>query len=402
MRLQLRTQARTTPPIDGGARQFTYDTGRAYGTFEPPGEGSNRSSPMSIEGPTERDAGPKPDRSGSPGAIINLTNTVLGGGISLISLPLACKRVGVLLLPAFEVASFAASAYTCHLLVVTAEKNGQNSYASLGQRLFPGRLSLVVPCLICLGNFGVCVALLETFADVIPPLLAFSGPGDFLVSRTMLLVLVTAGLLVPVVLVRNITGFIVCSLLASTAAACFAAYGTISGIRSIMPGGAQYPISTEDVSGLHGDFPSLQDLLSGISIMTCSWPCQFNVLPIYTTLQDPTVGRMRRVIVASMGIAAVTYILFGVFAYLRHLDATTGDTLADFDDSTAGQILRVAVVAALILTFPLFVFEASHNLDIVVPALCAMCCGSTEDGAKDGPQRRSVHDSRRGDRHRCT
>jgi len=75
---------------------------------------------------------------------------------------------------------------------------------------------------------------------------------------------------------------------------------------------------------------------------------------------------MKFVIVTSMLIAVTCYVLFGVFAYLRSLEATTGDTLADFDDTLTGQILRVSVVFALVLTFPLFVFEGAHNIDVLL------------------------------------
>jgi len=300
------------------------------------------------------------------GAIFNLTNTVLGGGISLISIPLAAKQVGVVVMPLLEMCSFLVSCYTCHLLVVCSVTSGEDSYAKLGRR-YLGRLSFLVPIVIVLNNLGVCVAFLEVFADVIPPLLQ-GHTTFFLFQRTWLVVLVTGLLLFPVALVRNITGFVVASLIATAACTIFAIYGITLGVESFFPGGAVYPYlqgnsSAVSISGINTAAPGLNTVLSAVGIISLSWTCQFNVLPIYGGLRGATVPRMRVVIVVSMLIAVCSYILFGCFAYLRILQATTGDTLADFDDTPVGQVLRVSVVVALVLTFPLFAFEAAHNLE---------------------------------------
>eukprot|EP00656_Telonema_subtile_P006860 TRINITY_DN13191_c0_g1_i2.p1 TRINITY_DN13191_c0_g1~~TRINITY_DN13191_c0_g1_i2.p1 ORF type:complete len:114 (-),score=33.37 TRINITY_DN13191_c0_g1_i2:73-414(-) len=89
----------------------------------------------------------EPIKSGIPGAVFNLTNTVLGGGISLISLPLAAKKAGIVVMPTIEVISFGANCFTCYLLVVTAHHSGEKSFSSLGKR-FLGRAHMLVLSLI--------------------------------------------------------------------------------------------------------------------------------------------------------------------------------------------------------------------------------------------------------------
>ena len=59
----------------------------------------------------------------------------------------------------------------------------------------------------------------QVFADVLPPMLqdaVGNGAGSFLVDRSSLLVLVTLLLLIPVVMVRTISGFILASLVRSS------------------------------------------------------------------------------------------------------------------------------------------------------------------------------------------
>jgi hypothetical protein len=79
-----------------------------------------------------------------------------------------------------------------------------------------------------------------------------------------------------------------------------------------------------------------------------------------------------------------------VFNFCRILDRTTGDALADFDDSLVGRILQGVMCFAIVLTFPLFAFEAAHNMEALLfgapPPLAAT--GST--GSHGGPWRLST------------
>jgi len=300
-----------------------------------------------------------------PGGICNLLNTVLGGGISLISLPLATYKAGVIWMPTFELISAIATSYTCYLLVVAADRLSCESYADLGLRCF-GRAAVVVPILICLNNFGVCVAFVEVFADVVPPLVSSAGVHIFILSREVLIAMLIIVLAIPVLIVRSINGFVVPSLIATVISATFVIYGIVSGASSIAPKGNHHPISDQLVAGIDGGAPSVSNMLSACAIISLSWTCHFNVLPIFITLQNRTTQQMRTIIVFSMGLAGSVYVLFGLFAYFCFLSDTTGDTLADFSQKSVGQVLRVFVVGSLCLSFPLFALEAAHNLDNLI------------------------------------
>ena len=98
--------------------------------------------------------------------ILNLSNTLIGGGIAYIALPLATKQVGVAGILAMLLACFFANSFTCFLLVKSAVLTGQATYFELAGTL--GNWKHGVTTFIFLNNLGVCVAFLETFSDVFP------------------------------------------------------------------------------------------------------------------------------------------------------------------------------------------------------------------------------------------
>ena len=161
------------------------------------------------------------------------------------------------------------------------------------------------------------VAFLDVFADIVPPLLNTAAAFQsltFLTSRTVLLIIATLCLLVPVVTTKAISGFIIASLVSSVCAIVFATHGAVLALVQAPVGSS--PVETFPLHNPANISPT--SIFSALSIIPLSWTCQFNVLPIFNCLKNATVQRMRTVIVCSMLIAVSTYILFGLAAYERY------------------------------------------------------------------------------------
>ena len=67
--------------------------------------------------------------------VLNLTNTLLGGGIAFVALPLATKEIGVPGIIGLLVLSGFVNSFTCNLLVKSANLTGHNTYFLLAGTL---------------------------------------------------------------------------------------------------------------------------------------------------------------------------------------------------------------------------------------------------------------------------
>jgi amino acid permease len=105
-----------------------------------------------------------------PGAIFNMSNSILGGGISLLALPSAVAAAGPALFVVLLVGSGVATILSAQLLAEAAEHAGVTSYDALGATALGKVGSTAVMVFIFLNNFGVCISFLQGFGDVVPEL----------------------------------------------------------------------------------------------------------------------------------------------------------------------------------------------------------------------------------------
>ena len=85
----------------------------------------------------EIDGTPKKDKEGASflSGVLNLTNTLLGGGIAFVALPLATKEIGVPAIICLLVCSGFVNAFTCNLLVKASNLTGHDTYFKLAGTL---------------------------------------------------------------------------------------------------------------------------------------------------------------------------------------------------------------------------------------------------------------------------
>ena len=320
-------------------------------------------------------------RGGLRGAVFNLANTILGGGISLISLPIAVTSIGLPLFPVIELVVFALNVYTCGLLVFTARalaasggEHGPPTYQNLARVCLGRRGGLVAPLFILLNNFGVMVGALSVCGDVFAPMVQL--------PRAPTLLIATAVMLPAAVMVTEIGSLRLVSLLSlAFVGGLVACVAGVAVTTCLLPGSEHYPLAAQPLAGVPGGAPVTWDgVLSGATIVCLSFTCHFNVLPIYRGL-DPAVrpSMVSRVIFPSNLVGVVCYIFFGVFAYIAFLSGVDDDILSNLAAAPApwsavAAVVRILVVLGLALSFPLFSIEAAHEAVYLAKAMRILLC----------------------------
>jgi amino acid permease len=305
--------------------------------------------------------------------VLNLTNTLLGGGIAFIALPLATKQVGVPLMAGLVILSMVANIFTMTLLVKCAEMTGKGTYFELGDAAL-GKWRHLVTVFIFLNNFGVCVAFIATFGDVFPEI---NWGVEFLASRANCVIVITLVLLLPMLTLKNLDSLRFLS--ACSIVLCLFFVGIVV-------------VSAADVHGpppvVHvGSETTFVGFLQALSVITLAFTCHYNVLPIRTESCRPT--DIRAIVNVSTAAVSVLYCVVGALAFYCHPD-TKGDILSDFSTTIGGidpstffvpahsnthahlgaatTVARLGVAIALMLTFPLIASEGVHCAGALVQA----------------------------------
>lgn len=304
--------------------------------------------------PREEDEMAEPEEEGGTAmsGTLNLSNTVFGGGIAFVALPLATKQVGVAGIVVLLLASCLANSFTCMLLVKSASLTGRKTYFGLASKL--GIWKHGVTLFVFLNNLGVCVAFLDTFGDVFPQVMA---KLSLVLDKTVCVLAVSAMLVLPMVGLKSLNALRYLS--AFSIVLCLYFVGMVIGTFATRSG----PLPSAQATTFLG-------VLNSLSTATLSYTCHYNVLPIWAGLKNK--GEMRRVVHQSMVSGTVAFCICGPLAFYCH-PGTIGDILSDFRSSSDGVspafLGQLAVALALFFTFPLIAFEGVHCAHSLVLAL---------------------------------
>jgi amino acid permease len=349
--------------------------------------------------------------------VLNLSNTLLGGGIAFIALPEATKQVGVTLLCVLIMSSMVVNAFTCTLLIKSAEISGKATYFELAGAAL-GKWSHLVTMFIFLNNLGVCVAFIATFGDVFPEI-KWHGAAHFLSQRLNCVIAVSVVLLLPMLTLKNLDSLRFLS--ACSIVLCLFFVSIVVASASEVRGTPPAAPATTFVS-----------FLQALSVVTLSFTCHYNVLPIrngtthythtilihctavltHTALIHCTATHythtiliglrrpagIRTIVNLSMACTSVlfcigtvqhtlctlysytmacTSVLFcivGALSFHCHPD-TTGDILSDFNTAVWGSsaakpnsglhdatfAARLGVCSAMMFSFPLIAYEGTDE-----------------------------------------
>ena len=233
-----------------------------------PQHGADASTPLL---PNHSTSPPHTPSSSLLSGTFNLTNSLLGGGISYIALPLAFSQVTFFPFLVLLFLSAVANIFSCHLLVKSEVLTKGSTYFELADRSLGSFYKHLVTAFIFLNNAGVCVAFLSTFGDTFPSILA---KVHIHVSKESCVALVTLIVLLPTVILKDVHSLRHLSFLSIVLCLYFALLVVCTFFTS-----APSPLPSPAA-------PTFFGCLDALAAVTLSYTCQFNVLPIKEGLKD--------------------------------------------------------------------------------------------------------------------
>lgn len=307
----------------------------------------------------EASAGSRAKGSSLLSAILNLLNTVVGGGI--LSLPFAFRSCGVAVGAAY-ILVFGAASWLGSLLLLDAMRYrpGARSYEDLA-RLSIGRGGARAYNFAALVNcYGACVSYMVAAADVIPPLLAEMGHD---LGRSPVLIALTAVIIFPLSALRDISALQYASGVAILIYLAFAitlvclAWGGASA-----PAALQAPSDAVASSALFKPDPA--GWIRAIPICAFAFVHQTSVFPVYQELSEQSRRRMGTAVAAAIIAATALYLVAAFAASARFGEGIRGDILLNLAaiDSTSVRVVRLAFGLSLCLTYPVLHFPARRVL----------------------------------------
>eukprot|EP00301_Raphidiophrys_heterophryoidea_P003541 c11594_g1_i2.p1 GENE.c11594_g1_i2~~c11594_g1_i2.p1 ORF type:complete len:449 (+),score=91.23 c11594_g1_i2:1014-2360(+) len=294
-------------------------------------------------------------------SILNLTNGILGAGI--LGLPYACSRSGFILFSILLVAMGIVVDYSLSLLLQCCRFVNKFSYEELGLQAFGPRGPIIVGIAILVQNMGAMVSYLVVVGDLLPPVIKLAVGDDSdspFARRQILMILAIFGVAFPIATLRQM------ALMSFASGLAFASIFVFTLVVI-----ARYP--TVDVCH-HGQCAetslgtfSSQTFMT-LPTMCFSFVCHTTLLPVYAELETGDrvarttrdQARMHLITRISILAAGTMYLIVANFGYATFHDSIEKDILISYQKWNSHDpltlIVRVAFIAAVILTIPMLCF----------------------------------------------
>lgn len=335
------------------------------------------------------------------GGVANLVTTAVGAG--MVALPRAVSETGILVGMALFAFTACLTYISTSIVVRYASRGGFQSYGDLIKHHFGRTGAAILQLAICVHVGGVMIGYCVIIADVLVgsapnftgmlPTLLGRHDNPLWLSRpavlAVLLLLVVLPMLVPRSLasVAKFSSFsvgMVLSLAATIAglAAVAAAEGRLAPDVRVLP-------STQDM-GDGSPLAILTSLLTVVSVSALAFTCHFNLLPIKSSLRNPSQGNMLLVIRAALVVCAAIYSAVAVSGYALFGSATDGDVLKNLTARFVSTLVPRPLAHLLVYGIALiFSFNLLVNFVLKVWAvrenLCELALGLPALQLSHGP-----------------
>lgn len=113
--------------------------------------------------------------------------------------------------------------------------------------------------------------------------------------------------------------------------------------------------------------------LNAFSIISVSFLCHFNVLPVCNSITTVTKPRVMRLVSYTIGLCCMLYMVASIFGYLNFRDMTCGNILLNYDtDSSKFHLItagRIGLFLALCCAMPLMIVPCRENAEKLMAML---------------------------------
>ena len=377
-------QDRTWPLIQTG------NNGPAnYNTLIDSPEGGGPNTPLS---PTWKEVitSNKVPEGSTKASVFNLTSTIIGGGCLSIPYAFACTglAVGVIMLLVMS----SASAYSAYLLLSCARRCGGKNYEDIAIYIYGRTGGTIVNFLVFLLVYLACIGYIVLMGDLLTQLIPPIFPSDDWLNRVAMMGSCVV-VIYPVTLLRNLSALRITSFVSVLAIMFLAGAIIDKSIRinenfiptntsahhdAPMPPSHKFlPVEDPCLAKVTSRFDCIKwvrfdfDFLLAIPILSCSFMCHFNVLPVHLELRRPTRQRMKKVIYWTMGLAATLYLLVAVAGYLSFFQMLLGKNGGNILNMySKGDIVitmgRAGLVSTLLLSFPLLTHPCRATIEVLL------------------------------------
>eukprot|EP00644_Phytophthora_capsici_P010537 jgi/Phyca11/116291/e_gw1.30.566.1 len=301
----------------------------------------------------------------APSAVFNLVSTIIGGGI--LSLPFAFDKCGLVVALIFMVIAASASTFSLYVIVSCSRRGRAASYEEVVRKALGARAGRITVMLLVLLTFLTLVAYVILTKDLVGSLGA-----RFLYNRPIseaeqnVLTVVCVLLVSPALLARSMDALRFTSIFSLVSVLVLAIAITVRAVdatfshHDVVNAEAESPIPIKLVPD------SWADAAYAFPIISVSFLCHFNVLPVYRELHKPTRHRLKKIVASTMFSTWLFYILVGIMGYLfafRQIGGVQGDILNNFSDSDPLVNLgRLGLLVTIQLSLPLIIQPCRTNL----------------------------------------
>jgi amino acid permease len=336
-------------------------------------------------------------------SVFNLANTILGSGT--LACPYACKLLGVGGFIFLMVFSALLADYAIRILFVSVDtlKVERPRYPTLGRRTMGSFGEYFSSMVVTLQQCGACIGYMVIIGDVLQPIIALTG-YEWACHRWIIQLFLLVSVIFPLCLLPTmsslkyvsfaslvliwsavlaivINGFLVIEnpdrrqeLLHPTAGSFIDVCNTSSASPSSTSNITFTPSSSTSITSVEHMrmFPeSIGDVLAALPIISFAFLCHQNTFPIYKELKDASPNKMAIVGHYSIAICCFVYIMSGLMGYYTFLEDTESDLLRNFRVtgtyySGVMDVVRTGFGISCVLSYPLMVWEARHNLDVLI------------------------------------
>eukprot|EP00742_Colponemidia_sp_Colp-10_P003609 GILJ01003841.1.p1 GENE.GILJ01003841.1~~GILJ01003841.1.p1 ORF type:complete len:494 (-),score=72.91 GILJ01003841.1:162-1643(-) len=307
-------------------------------------------------------------------SVFNLVSTILGGGV--LALPSAFSNSGMLLGVFLVLTMAIVTAYSIHLLVLSARRMEAKSYEELSVRTFGPNGASVVAVLLLFLLFMASIAYVMLMEENISPVLKYLFDwteyplGNGFKAIVMAVCVLTV---FPVTMLRSMTSLRFTSAISLVAVTFLALAIVIRAVQHMVGDDTWIPVVQPEAADA-GSWSWIylhQGTLNSVSVMSVSFLCHFNVLPVHndlknngTTSRRPFNARMKLVNYSTIFLVSILYIIVAVFGYATFGTTTAANVLENYmPRDPLLTIGRLGLFAVLWLSYPLLVFPLRGVID---------------------------------------
>eukprot|EP00050_Salpingoeca_kvevrii_P019307 m.84564 g.84564 ORF g.84564 m.84564 type:complete len:653 (-) comp8350_c0_seq1:111-2069(-) len=295
------------------------------------------------------------------GALFNLMNSIVGAGI--LGLASYFSDTGYILGTILMMAQCLLQLYTAGLLTRVARAENADSYGKCAEVILGMRGAIATQFIVSINSLGALIAYVVLVRDFVRSIAAiyYDQADDFphrLVTNILLGVVVF-----PLVLKRELNALRLFSFI-SILFVVLVVIGTVERTSEMLS-------NSGTGSGVRPFPDNLGNFFAALPVVTFAFNCHTSVLPVYTSMREPTPNRFDFVSHRAFGYILVLYMTAGLFGYLAFGDSIDGNMLNSIsadNDSNLIIFMLAMFCFTILFTFPLVAFVLRIGLHFLLGA----------------------------------